>query len=55
MRAFSVSGRWDVIAEAEAADLKALTEVVLRIRGFRGYLAGLIQWRPDRGFHKSLV
>nr|MDO8134449.1 Lrp/AsnC ligand binding domain-containing protein [Candidatus Njordarchaeum guaymaensis] len=36
MRAFSVSGRWDVIADVETADLKALAEVALKINGLAG-------------------
>lgn len=32
-RAFSANGRWDVIAEVEVGDMKALTEVALRING----------------------
>jgi len=39
VRAFSVSGRWDVIAEIEAVDLKALTEVALKINGLAGVRA----------------
>jgi len=39
VRAFSTSGRWDVIAEVEAGDMKALTEVALRINGLSGIRA----------------
>jgi DNA-binding Lrp family transcriptional regulator len=39
IRAFSASGRWDVIAEVEVTDLKALTEVALRINGLAGVKA----------------
>jgi len=39
VRAFSTSGRWDVIAEVEAADLKALTKAALRINGLAGVRA----------------
>lgn len=39
VRAFSASGRWDVVAEVEAADMKALTEVSLRINGLPGVRA----------------
>jgi len=38
-RAFSTNGRWDVIAEVEAADMKALTKAALRINGFAGVRA----------------
>jgi len=37
--AFSTSGRWDVIAQVEVADPKALTEVALRINGLSGVRA----------------
>ena len=37
VRAFSTSGRWDVIAEVEAGDVKALTEVALRMRLYGRY------------------
>jgi uncharacterized protein with GYD domain len=39
VRTFSTSGRWDVIAEVEAADMKALTDVALRINGLAGIRA----------------
>ncbi|MEM3061713.1 MAG: Lrp/AsnC ligand binding domain-containing protein [Candidatus Bathyarchaeia archaeon] len=39
VRAFSTSGRWDVIAEVEAPDLKALTEVALKINALTGIRA----------------
>jgi DNA-binding Lrp family transcriptional regulator len=39
VRAFSTSGRWDVIAEIEAADMKALTDVALKINGLAGVRA----------------
>ena len=38
-RAFSTSGRWDVVAEVEVADLKALTDVALKINGLSGVRA----------------
>jgi len=38
-RAFFVSGRWDVIVEVEAPDMKALTEAVLKINGLAGVRA----------------
>lgn len=39
VRAFSCSGRWDVVAEVEVADLKALTEVSLKVNGLSGVRA----------------
>ncbi len=39
VRAFSASGRWDVVAEIEAANLKGLTEIALRINGLPGVRA----------------
>jgi len=38
-RAFSASGRWDVIAEVGVADMKALTKVALSINGLSGVKA----------------
>jgi len=38
-RAFSASGRWDVVVEVEVADLKALTDVALKINGLSGIRA----------------
>lgn len=38
-RAFGVHGRWDIVAEIEAADLKALGEAVLKIHGMEGVRA----------------
>jgi len=35
-RAFSASGRWDVIADVETADLKSLAGVALEINGLPG-------------------
>jgi DNA-binding Lrp family transcriptional regulator len=39
VRAFSASGRWDVVAEVEAADMKALTDISLKINGLPGVKA----------------
>ena len=39
VRAFSASGRWDVVVEVEAVDLKALTDVALKINGLSGVRA----------------
>jgi len=39
VRAFSTSGRWDVIAEVGVGDMKALTEVALKINGLSGVRA----------------
>ncbi|MEM3626834.1 MAG: Lrp/AsnC ligand binding domain-containing protein [Candidatus Bathyarchaeia archaeon] len=39
IRAFSTSGRWDVIAEIEAADMKTLTDIALKINGLTGVRA----------------
>lgn len=39
VRAFSASGRWDVIVEVEVADAKALTDVSLKINGLLGVRA----------------
>jgi DNA-binding Lrp family transcriptional regulator len=36
VRAFSVSGRWDVIADVEAADVKSIGEIALMINGLAG-------------------
>ena len=38
-RAFSACGRWDVVAEVEAEDMKALTRCALRINGLAGVRA----------------
>jgi DNA-binding Lrp family transcriptional regulator len=38
-RAFSASGRWDVIAEVEVADVKTLTKIALSINGLPGVKA----------------
>jgi len=38
-RAFGVHGRWDVVAEIEAADLKTLSETVLKLHGLPGVRA----------------
>jgi len=38
-RAFSVHGRWDVVAEVEAADIKALGEMVMKLHGISGVKA----------------
>jgi len=39
VRSFSACGRWDVIAEVEATDMKALTRCALRINGLAGVRA----------------
>lgn len=39
VRAFSASGRWDVVAEIEAVDMKALADVALKINGLSGVRA----------------
>ena len=38
-RAFGVHGRWDAVAEIEVADLKALSEKVLKLHGLPGVRA----------------
>jgi DNA-binding Lrp family transcriptional regulator len=38
-RAFSVLGRWDAVAEVEAADVKALGEIALKINALSGVRA----------------
>jgi len=38
-RAFSVHGRWDAVAEIEAADIKAVGEMALKINGLPGVKA----------------
>jgi len=38
-KAFGVHGRWDVVAEVEVADLKALGNLALIINGFEGVRA----------------
>ena len=38
-RAFGVHGRWDVVAEIEVADLKTLSETVLKLHGLPGVRA----------------
>jgi len=37
--AFSVHGRWDVVAEVEAANIKALGEMVMKLHGVTGVKA----------------
>ncbi len=39
VRAFSATGRWDVIVEIEAGDMKAITDIALRINGLSGIRA----------------
>ncbi len=39
VRAFSASGRWDVIVEVEVPDLKNLTEISLKINSLPGVRA----------------
>jgi len=38
-RAFGVHGRWDAVAEIEAADIKAVGEMALKINGLPGVKA----------------
>jgi len=38
-KAFSVHGRWDIVAEIEASDIKAFGEVVLKFHGLPGVKA----------------
>jgi DNA-binding Lrp family transcriptional regulator len=38
-KAFGAHGRWDVIAEVEAPDLKALSEISLKLHGLEGVKA----------------
>lgn len=38
-RAFGVHGRWDVVAEIEAAGLKELSEAILKLHGMAGVRA----------------
>jgi len=38
-KAFGVHGRWDAVAEVDAADLKALGELALKINGLPGVKA----------------
>jgi len=38
-RAFSVHGRWDAVAEVEAADIKALGEMAMKLHGVSGVRA----------------
>ncbi len=38
-RVFGVHGRWDVVVELEALDLKALGETVLKLHGLLGVRA----------------
>jgi len=38
-RVFSVHGRWDVVAEVEAMDIKALGEMVMKLHGVSGVKA----------------
>lgn len=38
-RVFGVHGRWDVVAEVEVADLKALGEMALKLHGLPGVRA----------------
>jgi len=37
--AFSASGRWDVVAEIEVADMMALSDLMLKINGLPGVRA----------------
>ncbi len=39
VRAFSAAGRWDVIAEIEAPNMKALTDIALKINAMPGIKA----------------
>ena len=38
-KAFGVHGRWDVVSEIEVADLKALSDLALKINGLKGIRA----------------
>ena len=38
-KAFGVHGRWDVVAEIEVANLKALGDLALKINGLKGMRA----------------
>lgn len=38
-RVFGVHGRWDVVVEVEAADVKTLGEIALKIHGLPGVRA----------------
>ncbi|MEM2987149.1 MAG: Lrp/AsnC ligand binding domain-containing protein [Nitrososphaerota archaeon] len=38
-RVFGVHGRWDVVVEVEAPDLKALGEISLKLHGLEGVRA----------------
>lgn len=38
-KAFGVHGRWDVVAEVEVANLKALGDLALKINGLKGMRA----------------
>lgn len=38
-KAFGVHGKWDVVAEVEVADMKALGDLALRINGLDGVAA----------------
>ncbi len=38
-QAFSVHGRWDVVAEAEAADVKGLGEIAVKVHSLPGVRA----------------
>lgn len=35
-KAFTVLGRWDIVARVQAADLKALSNIMLKINGLPG-------------------
>ena len=39
VRVFTAAGRWDVVAEIEAADLKSLTNIALKINKLPNILA----------------
>lgn len=38
-KAFGIHGRWDVVAEIQVADLKALGDIALKINGMEGVRA----------------
>jgi len=38
-KAFSIHGRWDIVAEIEASDMKTLSEAVLKFHGLLGVKA----------------
>jgi len=53
--AFGVHGRWDVVAEIEADNLKALGEIALKINGLKGVASSetLIGFEPPLFLRES--